>query len=49
VKVSRRRADVWYKFALVAMTARPNTTSLALAGSGTYRYAFSSYRAWRFS
>jgi len=48
VKVFRRRADVWYKLALEAMTARPNTTSSAFAGSGSFRYAFS-YRAWRFS
>ena len=46
VKVSRAGADVWYKYALEAMTARPNTPSTALAAPT--RYGFS-YRAWRFS
>ena len=51
MKVFRRRADVWYKLALEAMTARPNTSSSAFAGSGSFNCAYASftYRAWRFS
>ncbi|HEY5724423.1 MAG TPA: hypothetical protein VIX40_00545 [Methylomirabilota bacterium] len=44
MKVSRPRADVWYKYELEVMTARPNITRSAFAG-----YGFVSYRAWRFS
>jgi hypothetical protein len=44
VKITRRSADVWYKYPLEAMTARPNTFRTAFAG-----YGFFSYRAWRFS
>ena len=44
MKDSLARADVWYKYALEAMTTRPNISRSAFAG-----YGFVSYRAWRFS
>ena len=44
MKLFRTSADVWYKYDLEAMTARPDISRSAFAG-----YGFVSYRAWRFS